>query len=92
MLDDIPQSEVDLLRIALLNRTARLARMSRELENAQLHANGLHDWVLRLMKENASLRRQLGKVSLDPPHLPTRFPDNALAKTLGNTRHKKALK
>ncbi len=31
-----------------------------EVEDAQLKANGLREWALTMMKENAALRRQLG--------------------------------
>lgn len=81
-----PPGEVELLRIALLNRSARMGKMQRELEDAQLHANGLLTMVHQLIAENRKLRDKLGMASLNPGHLPPRYPDSHLAKTLGNTR------
>lgn len=82
MLGDGPPGEVELLRIALLNRSARMAKMQRELEDAQLHSNGLLTMVHQLIAENRKLREKLGMASLNPGHLPPRYPDSHLAKTL----------
>ncbi|APQ14683.1 hypothetical protein BJP27_24220 (plasmid) [Pseudomonas oryzihabitans] len=86
MLAEGPLDDVELLRIALLNRTALVARLSREVEDAQLKANDLLAWVQRLLVENRRYRQTLGLESLDPPHLPPRYPDSALAKALAATR------
>lgn len=86
MLGEGPADEVERLRIALLNRTALASHLSRECEDAQLKANELLAWVKRLLAENRQYRQALGLESLDPPHLPPRYPDSALAKALGATR------
>lgn len=86
MLGEAPADEVERLRIALLNRTALAAHLSRECEDAQLKANDLLAWVKRLLAENRQYRQALGLESLDPGHLPPRYPDSALAKALGATR------
>ena len=86
MLGEEPVDEIERLQIALLNRTARVAHLSRECEDAQLKANDLLAWVKRLLAENRQYRQELGLESLDPPHLPPRYPDSALAKALGATR------
>lgn len=84
MLAEGPINEVELLRIALLNRTALVAHLSRDVEDAQLKANDLLEWVQRLLVENRRYRKALGLESLDPPHLPPRFPASALAKALSS--------
>ncbi len=68
------------------NRSARMSKMQRELEDAQLHSNGLLTMVHQLIAENRKLREKLGMASLNPGHLPPRYPDSHLSKTLGNTR------
>lgn len=82
--------EVEQLHIALANRNTLIGRLSYQVEDAQLTANGLREWVHRLSIENTRLRQQLGLRSLNPPHLPPRYPDSALAKALsspGRTDH-----
>lgn len=74
--------EVERLHIALANRNTFIGRLSYQVEDAQLIANGLREWVHRLSIENTRLRRQLGLQSLDSGHLPPRYPDSALAKAL----------
>ncbi|TCQ81601.1 hypothetical protein [Pseudomonas sp. JUb52] len=48
--------EMNRLRIAILNRTSLIRRLSYQVEDAQLKANRLRQWALDLMKENAALR------------------------------------
>jgi hypothetical protein len=90
MLGEEVADEIERLQIAVLNRSSLINRLAYQVEDAQLKANGLRQWVLDLMKENAALRQQLGMASLNPPHLPPRYPDSALAKALGATRTSEA--
>lgn len=75
--------EVERLHIALANRNTLIGRLSYQVEDAQLTANGLRESVHRLTIENTKLRRQLGLQSLNPGHLPPRYPHSAFAKALG---------
>ena len=74
--------EVERLHIALANRNTLIGRLSYQVEDAQLTANGLRESLHRLNAENIRLRQQLGLQSLNPSHLPPRYPDSALAKAL----------
>lgn len=70
-------------QIALLNLAGESARLRRNLEDAEIRANGLQAELLQVRKENDILRMMLGLSYLPWGPLPTPYPDSDVARLLG---------